>query len=336
MDESVPQVIRQVISVGATPDAFYVVKALYDEGDAVNAVGQVVRADWTPDHSMMDLDRPRGQNVLVANDSLQALWVSPEAHLWIISARGTVWTTAPVDWPPQRWAPLDYDSLDPGLSWSVTTVPDWSGGYPPGLQGVWGTGDDDVHVCSYEGALFHWDGVSWELVHEAGVSLNALHGSARDDVYCVGADSTVLRFDGRSWASIAYPADDCPRGGRDVLTGVRATGEGRVVIAGLGGAIVAGPPHDLAVVTVCDTGFYGVARFRDRVYLAGGPTGLWVLEAGEARVAKASARSLGLVEIGPVLLMIPDDQFHELALFQYAPDAPRPWTRLGFGPGVPR
>ncbi|PPF79643.1 hypothetical protein C5B96_12265 [Subtercola sp. Z020] len=334
-NESGVREIRQIVSIAATERAIYAVKTIYDETDAVNAAGHVVWADWNDEHTCLDPDRDRGMTALSTNDSILAIWASPQGHLWVTSANGTVYTTAPVTWPPPRWEPLDWDGggSDADLPWSVTTLPDWAGGYAPQINAVWGSSDTDVHFATYRGTLYHWNGELFEITLETGAMLVNLHGSASDDVYCVGQaerkqpDQTAAwHWNGTRWSPVATP-EGVQVG---LLTGVRALPEGRVIAVGTAGLIFEGTPSGLEVLLDAQMSMYSIALFDGEFYAAGGRSGLWKIEGDDIVCIKDRARALGLFECGPMLLMTADDQEDAPELLQYAPRIERPWMRLQF------
>lgn len=86
------------------------------------------------------------------------------------------------------------------------TTSGWTAADVPGstaLFDIWPNGSDDIHACSYNGKIFHYDGTQWSTTY-TGVNgaLQALWGSPDGDVYAVGANGTILRLSG----SAAIPA----------------------------------------------------------------------------------------------------------------------------------
>jgi hypothetical protein len=79
----------------------------------------------------------------------------------------------------------------------------WEQPLPQGesLRAVWAAGERDVWAVGDNGALLHYDGVSFRaepMLTEHKV-LRAVHGSAADDVWAVGDGGVVLHYDGGSW-----------------------------------------------------------------------------------------------------------------------------------------
>jgi hypothetical protein len=156
--------------------------------------------------------------------------------VWSPVASGTsavlnaVWGSAPND----VWAvgggsssgPTD-GNFGPGviLHWngSVWSSASWSP--PPGdrtvLQGVWGSGPDDVWAVggasmdpAQQTVVLHWDGNTWKAVDLNGLTpdgLNAVWGSGPNDVWAVGAQerdlpqSAIVHWDGSAWSMVLCP-----------------------------------------------------------------------------------------------------------------------------------
>ena len=62
------------------------------------------------------------------------------------------------------------------------------------LNGVWGSGPNDVYVVGNSGTVLHSvDGIAWTpLTSGTSVALNAVWGSGPTDVYIVGGSGTIL------------------------------------------------------------------------------------------------------------------------------------------------
>ncbi len=100
---------------------------------------------------------------------------------------------------------------DRGDIWS----PDLRTPVPLYLQGVWGTGGDDVYAVGMAGSVFHWDGSAWATTKLADdAHLRAIDGvyievdgpepTIERTVFAVGAGGRVLR------GPSALPDDDRP------------------------------------------------------------------------------------------------------------------------------
>ena len=70
---------------------------------------------------------------------------------------------------------------------------------------MWSAHTNDVWVAPYEGALEHWDGLSWTHQDHIAAAGNLLRvsGSAPDDVWAVGLNGTFLRNRGGAWTQVS-------------------------------------------------------------------------------------------------------------------------------------
>ena len=73
------------------------------------------------------------------------------------------------------------------------------------LQGLWGSGPNDVWAVGSAGALVHYDGSSWtELVSSpTSERLTSIWGSGPNDIWAVGFGGTILHFDGAGWNAVS-------------------------------------------------------------------------------------------------------------------------------------
>jgi hypothetical protein len=120
--------------------------------------------------------------------SLRALWCHTPTDVWAVGQMegivGTVVATV-----------VHYD----GDLWSPVAAPTtWD------LNGVWGSGADDIWAAGGNGTLIHWDGGAWTAVPSGTTSdLGAVWGSAADDVWVVVlGDTRFLHWDGAAWSSV--------------------------------------------------------------------------------------------------------------------------------------
>ncbi|NEA97997.1 hypothetical protein [Streptomyces sp. SID13726] len=206
----------------------------YRPGDSGRAAGYVFRRP-------VDGTGP-AENVLATNDTLRELWCSPLGHPWLTSTTGLVWTTAPVSWRDREaTGDLEFEVPEGGLGWRHVELPrQESNGLRPNPMAIWGSSDRDVHVATFGGVLYHWDGEVWTQ-HDPGLRkpIGALRGRGADDVYAVGYGSTLLHFDGARWRVLDDP--DGPATD-DILTAVVFLPDGDVLISGKsrGGRVLRG------------------------------------------------------------------------------------------------
>jgi photosystem II stability/assembly factor-like uncharacterized protein len=262
--------------------------------------------------------------VLNTNDTLVALWASPAGNLWATSARGMMWTTASVRWPPPTWAPLDYDVLDPKLPWTVTSLPKLARKrIDPIINAVWGVSDDFVLAGTFQGSIYVWNGSGWlEMPTPSPHGINHIHGQGAQDVWAVGERGTILHYDGKTWRRIPYPGDDDPTDG---LTGVRALPGGEVVICGRAGRVLRGGRDGLEIVAEAGTSFYGVAAFRERLILAGRDA-IFELIKNRVSTIRDTFGAVGAFECRNLLLFAEPNQEDGPGVVIYDPDAETPWS----------
>jgi len=78
------------------------------------------------------------------------------------------------------------------------TAEGWTTSHPPdstALFDVWPNASNDVHVCSYNGKIFHYDGSAWVNTYSGTTgALRALWGSPDGDMYAAGANGTILHL----------------------------------------------------------------------------------------------------------------------------------------------
>lgn len=68
------------------------------------------------------------------------------------------------------------------------------------LNGVWGSGPNDVWAVGNSGVIAHFDGSEWSFVASPTVSnLNDVWGFSNDDVWIVGENGEAYHFDGNDW-----------------------------------------------------------------------------------------------------------------------------------------
>lgn len=70
------------------------------------------------------------------------------------------------------------------------------------LNGVWGSGANDVWMVGWNGTALHWNGAQWSATN-SGTSrvLEGVWGSASNDVWAVGRGGTVVHWNGSAWSA---------------------------------------------------------------------------------------------------------------------------------------
>ncbi|WP_431052956.1 hypothetical protein [Roseateles sp. L2-2] len=180
-------------------------------------------------------EQETAREILTTNETLSALWCSPAGHLWVGCADGRVATTAPVGWAaPSRQA--DYRAHNGSRGWTVATLPvDSLEGLPPNILKIHGSGDDDVHVGTHGGHLYHWNGKAWRQTHQgdgtAYQSIVDIKGHGRDSVFAIGTRDMILHFDGAQWRKLPTPGS--PNEGES-FGGIALLTDGSVLICSAG------------------------------------------------------------------------------------------------------
>jgi hypothetical protein len=263
-DDPIADILCVCEALGTT---YFLVITYYAE-DPGKAAGYVFRRKAGTDDP--------AENILATNDTLRTLWCSPAGHLWSTSTNGLVWTTAPVQWPSTVTEPdMEFEAPEGGLDWRhVALPPQQHNGLPPNATAIWGSSDDDVHVASFGGVMYRWDGEAWSQYFSGiGESIGVIRGQGRSDVYAAGFGSTILHFDGRAWSVIPDPDGSQIQ---DTLTGVAFDKAGRSYICGKsrGGRLLRGGPDGFSVLGRYDVPFIGVANGGGRLIFAAAQKGV--------------------------------------------------------------
>lgn len=313
--------VREILHVAEVGQALYLLLIDYEEGDSGNAVGYVYRTSGARKNAP--------EPVLATNDTLRSMWASPSGALWAASADGNVSTTAKVSWPPPRVKGLDYQSLDPSMPWTVTTLPSLHGrGIDPNVTALWGTGDSDVYAGTYTGHIYHWDGAFWaEVLEDPAGAINAIGGSGPDDVFAVGFDSTILHFDGTTWRRMRNPGD---LSGNEVFGGLQSTKNGETLICSHSGRVLHGSAAGFAVLGQYDAPLFGMGTIGDRLLFAAGPKGVAELKGNSLSIIKASFQPVAIIE-GKARLFFIEAAQDPTAYIEYDPSqADAPWWRVTY------
>jgi hypothetical protein len=312
--------IRNIIAAAVFRGRLAVLITQYLESDPINAQGQIF-------DTLLDGDAvPR--LLLSTNDAITTMWSSPSGHLWAGSSWGYVWTTAPVAWPPVNGTNLHFFSDAPELEWRLMPLPRNAANRRVNVTHIWGIDDSFVVAGDFSGSVFHWNGKEWTL-KETPVrrEINDIHGLAANEVYAVTGGGELVRFDGRVWKQVplgkegfVYP----------VLTGVRATPDGRVFVAQNRGALFRGAADGLEVAATSTFGLYGVASSADMILMAGMPGGGLAYEEDEGIVQLMDDfQAAGIAEIGRHVAFFPSDQPERPSFVQYTPETDE-WIMRSF------
>jgi hypothetical protein len=132
-------------------------------------------------------------------DDVWGIWGATSTDVWAVGGtpsggRGSVWRLVDGTWAVQD---LGDDAAQPSAWYKV-----------------WGVTADDVWFCGTDGALMHWDGVTFRAV-DAGTNRTLLTISGRADgsvVTAVGGQfsaTVVESVDGGAWVDVT-PGPDAP------------------------------------------------------------------------------------------------------------------------------
>jgi hypothetical protein len=151
--------------------------------------------------------------------AVRALWAADASSLWAVGRGGQAFVfdgVASSDGGPARWRAQNTNTRDD-------------------LDGVWGSGPNDVWAVGQHGTIRHGsrESSTWSSMGSSTESdLHAVWGSGPNDVWAVGDDGAIVHFDGTAWtrATLGLPqGDQAPH-----LLGVWGSGPDDVWIVGEG------------------------------------------------------------------------------------------------------
>jgi hypothetical protein len=317
----------EVLKVGETGQAVYLLTVDYQEGDSGHGVGTLYRKGKPRDNE----DAP--QAVLEANELLSCLWISPKGKLWVSSAQGRVATTAALPWSAAGSGDGAGYNASGDLHWVVRSLPAVGNtGLPPNVTALWGLDDHNVLAGTYGGHIFQWDGQSWRQSHvgpgKGNGTIAAFGGSGPNDVFAVGQQGTLLHFDGSTWRPIPVPGAN---NGHETFTAVHALPEGGVLISSAGdqGRLLQGTAQALTEFGRYDLPLIGMAALDDRVMFATGE-GCAELVGRDVRTVKDSFMTVNVFPgMGRVFYIEPDQA--DPGFIDYDPREDEfPWWRQTF------
>ncbi|MCD4750263.1 MAG: hypothetical protein K8R59_12905 [Thermoanaerobaculales bacterium] len=158
---------------------------------------------------------------MVGIDAESLIRVSPK------EVKGILWDV---------WASPDGDFVAVGEGGLIVFRDDtgWterSRGLAISLRGVWGAASDDVFVVGLSGAILHFDGSTWQVVHKDGPTLYSVWGDSGSNVFVVGSGGVILHYDGAAWSPMASGV------GVD-LVAVHGTSSSNVFAVGTAGTVI--------------------------------------------------------------------------------------------------
>ncbi|WP_221794702.1 hypothetical protein [Oceanobacter mangrovi] len=297
--------IEHVIDAARNSNGSYALYTEYNESDPLSAVGQL--AMYGPDG---------GSQILGVNCQLNAFWLSPSGAVWVVDDHGDVYSTAEIKFSEPHFKHLKYN--DNGVGWKITKI------FWGQLNGIWGSSDDDVWATSFNGEIFHWNGLEWteSFLFEAP---NSIDGSASNDVYVVGYHGNIYYWNGIEWSKVILPNDIEPD---EAFTDVCVVDENVVYITGRNGRLLKGNAIDgFEDVGVSGYSWYGVGNIDQRVFLAGGPKGIFEYVDGTFICLKDKGNPVGVFSSGGSVFFIPAEQQPRAWYVEYNPTDPKPWVR---------
>lgn len=311
--------IREFIYVAQPPDRpVYAVKTIYQETDAINAVG----------HVCYFLQKPGGivrcETALNTNDGLDNLWCSPEGNLWVGSTDGHVWTTAEVDWEMSKVPEIVCQQTDPHFRWKCSEAIRTPRETTYSFAATWGSSDRDVFMGTFQGAILRWNGAQWGVSYcESAKSVQRMHGTGPENIWAVGRNGLVLHFDGNRWRTVPIPggAED-----GENLTGVWALSAEEVHICSSSGALFHGSHNGLERLGEYPYRFYGIVEFDGELYLAAGDHGVCVLRGNVIEQVKKTFSTSGIYRLPTRIAFVEPNQLEKPRVVIHDPTDPKPWS----------
>jgi hypothetical protein len=313
-------VTEHAIAVAATSQGLFALLSIYGAGGGVNAAGQLRWADPEPEGPV--------QSVLSSGDKLACLWASPAGFLWVGSANGNIYTTAPVPAPSVPDPRFETTQDHPDYRWTIMRLPPRLG-LQPNVTALWGSDDTDVFAACFDGTVFHWNGTAWRDT-ATGVStpLGVLYGSGPADVYCAGMFSRVLHYDGTVWRVVPLPPE---AGEHSVVTGLRIDQNGEAVAVTRRGLVLAGGPDGLKLRHAGKVPWLGIERYQQRWFLATSPDGAWELTGRGPRQIADWFATTNVMRAGELIFFIEDEYPEDATVIEFDPRRPGgAWARRGF------
>lgn len=211
---------------------------------AVGERGAIMRYDgkgWSEVESSTDLN-------------LRSVWGTGVSDVWAVGDNGTI-----IHYNGTLWLPISAargtDELNAvwgpgGSSTAIVAVGDrglgllWSGAdwinapfnsvTTRNLNGIWGSGGDDIWMVGEAGEIIHANGPSSVRVSSSTTAeLFGVWGSAANDVFAVGQGGRLAHYDGMSWTSMTLP-----QAAGATLRSIYGGAPGPIWIVGDGGLIL--------------------------------------------------------------------------------------------------
>jgi len=297
----------------------YAVLLVYEETDAINAVGQIHRMTSEPTGDGVDIV---GEASLNTNDGLANIWASPEGNLWVGSTSGNVWTTADVKWDTSKIPDIEWSEMDTSYKWKGMALPRSREKTRYNVAVMAGSSDRDVYAATFEGDILRWDGMKWSVSYAENTKpIQRMHGTGPDNLWAVGRDSLVLHYDGHHWHSVPLPGDE----GDENLTGVWALSKKEVYICSTAGAVFHGSQHGLERLGDYKHEFYGITEYKKDMLLAAGEDGVCTLQGNKIKVLNGKFAAVGVYRLPERLAFAMADEGDEPTFIVYDPSSKPVW-----------
>jgi hypothetical protein len=181
------------------------------------------------------------------------LWRAPSGRLYVTDSSGVLHVREP-----------DPVAADVPASAHWTEHP-----LPAALMGVWGVDDSCLFVWGgtrSRDRLFHWNGVEWRELPSPG-GIIAMHGLGPQHVYAVGRRGLLALWNGHRWFHVGTAT-------RETLASVWVADAESAFACGMDGSVLEGSAWGWQTVARLDRPLFGIARWGERLWLAGGTHGL--------------------------------------------------------------
>jgi hypothetical protein len=147
------------------------------------------------------------------------------------------------------------------------------------VHGVWGLRDDCVYAWGDEGgraAMRVFDGTTWRAMQAPPSIPTSVHGIDPSLLMSVSSDGSIARFDGNTWRPMSSPVTTS-------LSSVYVVSPDEAYACGPYSPLLEGSIYGWASLIDHPGALHAVAKWRDRVYVAAGASGLLVEDGGSLK-----------------------------------------------------
>jgi hypothetical protein len=141
----------------------------------------------------------------------------------------------------------------------------------PGLlAGAWGLTDEFVLVWGDQndtGVMYRWDGKAWGPMESPGPGVLDVHGISPELLVAVGPGGMISRWDGAHWHRVDSPT-------QSVLSAVYVASPDEMYAVGAGGRFLEGSVHGWSDVLAGPGPLFGVAKWKNEVWVGAAQHGL--------------------------------------------------------------